>query len=285
MQVFISWSGETSKLLAEALTSWLPQVLQSVRTYFSPDDIEKGTRWETEIARNLEASEIGLLCVTRDNTDAPWLLYEAGALSKNLSKSRVVPILFGLEISDLVGPLASLNGTPFNQVEMKKTVQMVNAQLGDEKLETSVVDSAFNKWWSDLKDEAERALAQAKTPPPPKRAMEDMVEEILQLTRAMRISRVPLDKNSTAAVQSLITEYTELALAAGGAGYTMKDARRNAILTAAKHLLSGPSLPLPPAVKNDLFKKLHVTMQTLEKKAAPATSAPAFENEDDDLPF
>jgi hypothetical protein len=39
MKVFISWSGEQSKEIAEAFRNWLPGVLQAEKPYFSPDDI------------------------------------------------------------------------------------------------------------------------------------------------------------------------------------------------------------------------------------------------------
>ena len=49
-KVFISWGGNLSKRLAEEIKNWLPSVLQFVKPYFTPEDIEKGTRWESNIA-------------------------------------------------------------------------------------------------------------------------------------------------------------------------------------------------------------------------------------------
>jgi hypothetical protein len=54
MKVFISWSGERSRAIADVMRRWLPSVLQSVRPYFSPDDVAKGSRWSSEIAKELE---------------------------------------------------------------------------------------------------------------------------------------------------------------------------------------------------------------------------------------
>ena len=55
MKVFISWSGELSKQLGQALRQWLPGTLQSVKPYFTPADIDKGAKWESEISKELEA--------------------------------------------------------------------------------------------------------------------------------------------------------------------------------------------------------------------------------------
>ncbi|WP_161594629.1 hypothetical protein [Marimonas lutisalis] len=42
--VFISWSGATSKRIAEELRGWIPATLQFAKPYFTPDDIEKGSK-------------------------------------------------------------------------------------------------------------------------------------------------------------------------------------------------------------------------------------------------
>lgn len=81
MKVFISWSGPLSKKLAEAIRDWLPGVIQMVNPYFTPSDIEKGGRWSTDIAKELSSSEVGVLCITRDNIHSDWILFEAGAVA------------------------------------------------------------------------------------------------------------------------------------------------------------------------------------------------------------
>lgn len=106
MKVFISWSGKTSNAVAVLLKDWLPLVIQSVDPYVSSEDIQSGSRWAAEVASELDQSAIGILCVTAANIDAPWLNFEAGALSKSIDRSRVVPFLFRMNRSDMPdGPL------------------------------------------------------------------------------------------------------------------------------------------------------------------------------------
>ena len=107
MKVFISWSGDRSRQVAEALRDWLPQVLQFVEPWLSARDIDKGARWGAEVASELSASQFGILCVTPENQSAPWLLFEAGALSKQVEQSRVTPYLFKIRPSDLKHRLPS----------------------------------------------------------------------------------------------------------------------------------------------------------------------------------
>lgn len=56
MKVFISWSGERSQILGQALYDWIPMVLQSVTPWLSKADIEAGERWGDKIAKELEDS-------------------------------------------------------------------------------------------------------------------------------------------------------------------------------------------------------------------------------------
>ena len=111
MKVFLSWSGDLSHKVAVVLRDWLPSVIQSIEPYVSSEDIDKGARWSTDIAKELEASAFGVLCVTQENLESPWLNFEAGALSKTVDKSRVCPFLYGVKRSEIKGPLLQFQST------------------------------------------------------------------------------------------------------------------------------------------------------------------------------
>ena len=103
MKVFISWSGARSKKVALIFRDWLPTVIQAIEPFVSSEDIEKGARWNTDIAQELKESSFGLICVTKENLSAPWLNFEAGALSKTIDNTYVAPLLFDVKPSDLKG--------------------------------------------------------------------------------------------------------------------------------------------------------------------------------------
>jgi len=192
MKVFISWSGKTSKALAEILREWLPSVIQAVKPYFSPDDITKGSRWNTEVSKELEESGVGIICLTRDNLVEPWIMFEAGALSKNLDKSRVCPILFDVDPTDIKGPLVQFQASRFNKEDIKKVLKMINLQLGDTKLPSQVLDDVFHMWWPKLNEKVQQALSKSDTTDKhTMRSERDLLEEILTLTRSLR--REPRD--------------------------------------------------------------------------------------------
>ena len=191
-KVFISWSGELSRKIGKALWNWLPSALQFVKPYFSPDDIEKGAKWSSEISKELETSNIGIICLTRENTDKPWILFEAGALSKSIEKSSVCTLLFDIEPSDIKGPLTSFQATRFTKDDFKKLVISINKTAGDVRLEAGVLDTVFDMWWPKLEKEINEILqSHGKGEKKEKRADRDILEELLELTRlnASRSSR------------------------------------------------------------------------------------------------
>ena len=184
MKVFISWSGPLSKKLGEAFRKWLPAVLQTVQPYFTPDDIEKGNRWASEIANELEGSAVGILCLTKENLEKPWIMFEAGALAKHLDKARVCPILFGVEPTDLTGPLVQFQATPFTKDEVKKLITTINNQNAEQRLDADVLDPVFEMWWPRLEEQVGKILAKATDASGASvRKDRDLLEEILELSR------------------------------------------------------------------------------------------------------
>lgn len=186
MKIFISWSGEKSKEIASVFKDWIPAVIQAAKPYFSPSDIDKGARWSNEIAQELEASRIGLICLTDDNLEAPWLMFEAGALSKSMDKARVCPLLFGVEPTDLAGPLVQFQAAPFSKEEVHKVIKTINAQLGELALQSTVLDSVFEKWWPDLEEKVLKSLSkERKKSGNELRSDRELLEEVLKMTRTI----------------------------------------------------------------------------------------------------
>lgn len=186
MKVFISWSGELSRELAETVRDWLPAVLQSVKPFFTPNDIEKGARWGKDIAQELQSSAVGIFCLTKENLTKPWIMFEAGALSKQIDSSRVCPVLFGVESADLEGPLVQFQASPFSEVEMKKLIRTMNSGLGDQKLDDGVLNTVFEMWWPKLNEKVTKILDKYQSSvvnTSGTRSDRDLLEEVLVLAR------------------------------------------------------------------------------------------------------
>jgi hypothetical protein len=155
LRIFVSWSGERSRLLAESVVDWLPRVLQASAPWMS-NQIEKGDRWSQRIGEQLGEDDIGVVCVTPENTTSPWLLFEAGALSKALDAAKVCPLLLGLRPSELEGPLAQFQATVVEKADLFDLVRTLNGQLADEMVREEVLRAAFRREWPTLERRIKR---------------------------------------------------------------------------------------------------------------------------------
>ena len=102
----------------------------------SQQNIEAGARWEDTLRRVLDTSQYGVLCLTPENLNAPWLLFEAGSIAKNIDKARVVPYLLGVKPADLAPPLGlfqSLNADEEGTWLLLKSVNSTLPQPVDEQ--------------------------------------------------------------------------------------------------------------------------------------------------------
>ena len=188
MKVFISWSGPLSHRVAIALKEWLPSVIQSVKPYVSSEDIDKGARWSTDIARELEASTYGIICLTKDNIIAPWINFEAGALAKALDKSYVAPFLFDLKSSDVEGPLVQFQSVVNEKDDVYKMITSINSKVDSEhRLEATPLKKYFDAWWpqlaKDLRTIHEEELNRAPRAEKTRRDPSEILEELLELAR------------------------------------------------------------------------------------------------------
>lgn len=159
LEIFLSWSGPRSRETARALREWLPRVLHYARPWMSDQDIPIGAQWFREIGARLQEFEVGVLCVTPENHEAPWLLFEAGALSKALPETQVVPLLLGLSPNELSGPLAQFQATTLRREDLYRLLVTLNQRLGEERVPTEVLRDAFDKSWSWLRDRIEKVAA------------------------------------------------------------------------------------------------------------------------------
>jgi hypothetical protein len=181
MKVFISWSGEASRSIASKLYDWLPMVLQSVQPYMSSESIDKGTRWASSIANELEDTGVGIVVLTPDNLEAPWIYFEAGALAKAVGDSKLAPLLCGLKPSDIGTPLSQFQVTVFNKDDVLKLLKSINACSGDDALPESRLEKMHNALWGELSSDVEPIIAKAGAKPrPTSKTTEDDVSRILE---------------------------------------------------------------------------------------------------------
>ena len=183
MKVFLSWSGDRSKAVAEELGAWLARVIQAVEPWIS-SGMEKGVRWQGEVADRLEEAKIGIVCLTSSNLTAPWILFEAGALSKTQG-SYVCTFLLDISPADIEPPLGQFQHTVFAREDVLKLVRTINEAVkaaGDRFLSDENTLAVFNTFWPQLEGGLNRikGFEEAKSTPRPER---ELLEEMLEILR------------------------------------------------------------------------------------------------------
>jgi len=210
MNVFITWSGERSHAVAKILHDWLPDVIQRVEPFLSSEEIAKGANWGHEITKYLRLCPVGIVCLTPENLTAPWLLFEAGAISNNVEilstkdgaevgQPKACTYLYELTSTDVKKPLEIFQNTiAKNRDENRKLLTTINDSLGKEKLEVQKLDRAFETYWPDLEKKL-NAIQKPKSTAtsPPKRDTDDILLEVLTEVRNLSkviesTNRVPL---------------------------------------------------------------------------------------------
>jgi TIR domain len=155
MKVFVSWSGSTSKQVAQALRHWLPYMIQAVEPFMSSGDISKGDTWSDVLANELHNAEYGIICVTPYNMSHPWLIFEAGAMSHYMGKSKVAPVLYRVSSSVLDhGPLSQFQSTDLAcRDDFLRLISVLNRSGSIHRMEQELLESTFDHWWGELKNE------------------------------------------------------------------------------------------------------------------------------------
>jgi len=289
MKVFISWSGDLSRELGEAIRQWLPSVLQHVKPYFTPADVDKGAKWSTEIFQELGQSQIGIIVVTRESLASDWLMFEAGAISSQLDKPRVCPVIFNLEPTDLKGPLANFQSTTFKQADFRQLMSTINNAAGDQRLTDGVFNDVFQMWWPKLADRVKSILdghEVVKVVTPSLRTERDLIEEILSLTRKLATdlseprSRQYSALNYDGTVYEVLMDIINYVYT----GYTGSEAKLR------KLLIEGKDMVQKRIPESDLRIKLVAALDNLivlsETWKTPSSPKPRDKSgANDDIPF
>lgn len=187
MKVFISWSKRLSKDCAELLRDWIKCTLQASEPWVSSKDIDKGSLWFNQINDQLKDTKVGIVCLTKENKDNPWILFESGALAKGLSANRVCTFLIDLTPADLANPMAQFNHTMPDKDGMKSLLATINKELGENALEDRILDQVFETYWPQFEEKFNVSVSDKSDFPEiqTERSQQDILTEILYTTRTL----------------------------------------------------------------------------------------------------
>ena len=186
MKIFISWSGERSRQVADLLSNWIQCVLQAVEPWLSSKDIDRGSLWFSEITNQLSNTHNGIVCLTKSNLNKPWILFESGALAKGLNSNRVYTFLIDLNSNDVKDPLAQFNHTVPTKDGVYQLVRTINNSLEANSLKENILSNVFETYWPQFDKDFNEIIKNTKDEDVVvERPKEDILNEILQSVRGL----------------------------------------------------------------------------------------------------
>jgi|SRR6266850_1754592 len=180
MKIFTSWSGTESHKAALALKEWFETLFSDIQLFVSSEDIRKGKSWHLEMRSELEGSDFGIVCLIPGNLEAPWVLFESGALSKKMKDASLWTLLFGgLKHSNVDGPLSHFQHTMFEKEDFFKLLKAIN-ECRTSKHELTKLRKVFDQNWGELETDITKALVpSAKVV---RKSNEEILDSLLELT-------------------------------------------------------------------------------------------------------
>lgn len=128
--IFISHSSLDKKILGILKSRIHEMTVGSVDIFVSSDgeSIPIGKNWLASIEQGLNESEVMFLFITPNSINNMWVAFEAGfGYSKEIN---VIPICFGVSVSDLKPPLSILQGFDLNSYEsLNNIISKINNQF------------------------------------------------------------------------------------------------------------------------------------------------------------
>ncbi len=197
MKVFISWSGARSNQVANLLSSWLKCVLQASKPWIS-SDMDRGIVWFNTINEALADTNTGIICLTADNLNSPWILFETGSLSNGLTDKRVCTFLIDVKPADVEPPLSQFNHTEPNRNSMLNLIKTINGRLGDKQLDTETLQTVFDTYYPQFEKQFSEIISKTEagkgdsTKNVVIRSEQEMLEEVLVTVRNLnqRVGRI-----------------------------------------------------------------------------------------------
>ncbi len=164
-KIFISWSGANSKEIAKALKNKLEKNVFSgtgLECFVSDEDIVSGTDWWNKINKELKSCKIGILCITKENINAPWIYYEAGAM---IAQSvQTIPLLVSCDFNALKD--TPLNGKQavnfYDQAKFIKMIHDIYKKMEYNLLQEKQIETIAKATYNELKVEVEPVLKRLK---------------------------------------------------------------------------------------------------------------------------
>jgi len=114
-----------------------------------------------ELDKELVECDVAVLLVSRSNLNAPWMLFEAGAIGREMDRAQVIPIGIDLEPSDMGNPLNVFQGTRLTKEGLVHVIAAIHSRAGG-ALSEDECRELVDPIWDQLNESVTEAIEQAR---------------------------------------------------------------------------------------------------------------------------
>ena len=148
-KIFLCWSKRRSGSIAAACAKMLPEIISGIQPIVSTE-FQKGKEWSRLLRKDLGEARTGIVFLTPENVDSPWIHFEAGALATAVGSrdGDVFTYVYGFDPSRLAGPLSAYHSTVATRDDTFRLVRDVCVALEREPPD----EKAYSPWWLKLEN-------------------------------------------------------------------------------------------------------------------------------------
>lgn len=168
-KIFLSWSKDKSKKYAERFKGLIKKTLGLFETsiFISSQSIDVGEDWWQEIKGALSSAQVGVIFVTDENYDSPWLNYETGILQSKFEKNMTFPVTTSTDANSFLDKKIPLTQFQLTKAlddikEMKKLIvyiaKSIELDIDTDEIELKIEDN----WRSYLTDDSSPVISDFK---------------------------------------------------------------------------------------------------------------------------
>jgi len=162
-KIFISWSGNLGKEIAEVFGNWLKEILP-IDELFCSTDLRASSNWYEELKKGLKSSNLGIFCLTDHALSSTWMFYEVGFLNGKKKKKNhdfnhlIYPILFDLKQSNVDRTIFNyIQNSNFKKKQIKNLIIDI-AEYHFPSVETETIITSFESKWKMLNKEVKQII-------------------------------------------------------------------------------------------------------------------------------
>jgi hypothetical protein len=152
--LFISWSKDRSKKIANELKKFIENVSPTLYPYISINNLHRGAKLVGDLEKAMDNSYEAFFVITPENTHEPWLHYELGYMVGKNKNINCTPILFGVNPGELSELFRERVHIPISFEEENKFKEGLKSKLSQIfqalNINTSGLDKTCDTHWGDF---------------------------------------------------------------------------------------------------------------------------------------